>query len=138
MDVDPRRDAGEHGERKHERPATDDERAGPGEAQADDRQPAEQRPMPVRSEVDREQDRPERPGTDGGEPLDARGRHEQQREPEAADDAAEVPGHGVTVTTALATCPCSFTRSTYRPGAGARRIRSLPLRRACSEPRCTE
>ena len=112
MDVDPRRDAGQHREREHERPAADDERAGRGEQQADDRQASEQRPVPVRSEVDGEQDRPERPGAEAYEPLDARGRDEQQREPEAADDAAGVAGHGVTVTTALATCPCSFTRST--------------------------
>ncbi len=68
--------------------------------------------MPVRSKVDGEQDRPKRPGAEAGEPLDTRRRDEQQREPEAADDAADVSGHGVTVTIALATCPCSFTRST--------------------------
>ena len=112
MDVDPRRDTGEHGEREHERPAAQDEGAGRGEDEADDRQPAEQRPVPVRSEVDGEQDRPERPGPEADEPLDTRGGDEQQREPQAADDAADVAGHGVTVTTALATCPCSFTRST--------------------------
>ncbi len=112
MDVDPRGDAREHREREHERPAADDERAGRGEPQADDRQPAQQRPVPVRSEVDGEQDRPERPGAEAGEPLDTRRRDEQQRQAETADDAADVAGHGVTVTTALATCPCSFTRST--------------------------
>ena len=68
--------------------------------------------MPVRGEVDGEQDRTERPGTETCEPLDAGGRDEQQRKPEAADDASYVAGQGVTVTTALATCPCSFTRST--------------------------
>ena len=68
--------------------------------------------MPVRGEVDGEQGRTERPGTETYEPLDARRRDEQQREPEAANDASGVAGHGVTVTTALATCPCSFTRST--------------------------
>jgi len=112
VDVDPRRDAGEHGEREHVGPAADHVGAGRGEAQADDRQPAEQWPVPVRSEVDGEQDRPERPGAEADEALDAPRRHEQQREPQAAEDAAHVAGHGVTVTTALATCPCSFTRST--------------------------
>jgi len=112
VDVDPRRDAGEHGEREHERPAPDHERAGPGEDQSDDRQPAEQRPVPVRGEVDGKQDRPERPGAETNKPLHTRRGDEQQREAEAADDAAEVASHGVTVTNALATCPCSFTRST--------------------------
>ena len=112
MHVDPRRDAGEHGEREHVRPTAQDERARGGEAQADDGQPAEQRPVPVRSEVDGEQDRPERPRAEPGQPLDTRRRDEQQREPEAADDAADVRGHGVTVTIAFATCPCSATRST--------------------------
>jgi hypothetical protein len=112
VDVDPRRDTGEHGEREHVRPAADDERACRGEDEANDRQPAEQRTVPVRSEVDGEQDRPERPGAEAGEPLDSRGGDEQQRESQAADDAADVAGHGVTVTIALATCPCSFTRST--------------------------
>ncbi len=112
MDVDPRRDAGEHGKREHERPAADHERAGRGEAQADDSQPAEQRPVPVRGEVDGEQDRPKRPGAEAGQPLDTRRGNEQEREAQAAEDAAGVRGHGVTVTTALATCPCSATRST--------------------------
>ena len=112
MDVDPRRDAGEHCEWEHERPAADDERASRGEDEADDRQPAEHRPVPVRSEVDGEQNRPERPGPETGEPLDTRGCDEQQCQAEAAEDAADVAGHGVTVTTARATCPCSFTRST--------------------------
>jgi hypothetical protein len=71
MDVDPRRNAGEHREGEHERPAADDERAGRGEHHADDRKPAEQRPVPVRSEIDREQDRPECPRAEACEPLDA-------------------------------------------------------------------
>jgi hypothetical protein len=112
VDVDPRGDAGEHREREHVRPAPQHEGARPGEAKPDDRQPAEQRPVPVRGEVDGEQDRPERPGAEAGQPLDTRRRDEQEREPEAADHAADVTGHGVTVTIALATCPCSATRRT--------------------------
>jgi hypothetical protein len=110
--VDPRGDARKHGEREHERPAAQHERAGRGEAQPDHRQPAEQRPVPVRGEVDGEQDRSERPGAQAGQPLDTRRRDEQEREPEAAEHAADVPGHGVTVTIAFATCPCSATRRT--------------------------
>jgi hypothetical protein len=112
VDVDPRGDAGQHRERKHERPAAQDVRAGRREHQADDREPAEQRPVPVGCEIDGEQDRPESPGGEAGEPLHTRSRDEQEREPEAAEHAADVRGHGVTVTTALATCPCSATRST--------------------------
>ncbi len=73
---------------------------------------AQQRPVPVRREVDGEQDRSERPRAEAREPLDAGGRHEQEREPEAPDHAAEVPGHGVTTTTARATWPFSATRRT--------------------------
>ena len=73
VNVDPRRDAGEHGEREHVGPAAQDVRARGGEAQADDGQPAEQRPVPVRSEVDGEQNRAERPGTEAHEPLHASG-----------------------------------------------------------------
>jgi hypothetical protein len=112
MNVDSSRDAGEHHERQHERPAAEDVGASRGKCQAEDRGGAEQRPVPVRREVDREQDRAESPRAEAHQPLDARRRDEQQREPEAADDAAGVSRHGVTTTTAFATWPRSATRRT--------------------------
>ena len=112
MHVDPRRDAGEHDEREQERPAAHDERAGGREQQTEDGEPAEQGAVPVWSEVDGEQDRSQRPAAETREPLEARGRDQQHRQPEAAEDSADLGGHGVTTTIAFATCPCSATRST--------------------------
>jgi hypothetical protein len=115
VDVEPGGDAGEHRERKHVGPAAEDHGPRGGEQQAEDARGSEQRPVPVRREIEREQKRAERPRAERGEPLQPRGRDEQHGQPSRADHASrarELGGHGVTTTTAFATWPLEFTRST--------------------------
>ena len=137
-DVDPGGDAREHDERQHERPAPEPGGARGCEQHAHDRGPGEQGPVAVRREVDRQEDDADGPGSEPGEAQVAARREDQHREPrgsEHASRAGELRGHGTTTTLARATCPLAATRSTYVPGAGARRTNSRPLREACSGPR---
>ena len=113
-DVDSHGHAEQDCERKHERPAAQEHRADRGEGEPDHGCGRQQWPVPVRQQVDGEQNRSERPGAERGQALHARRRHEEDGEPGRADNASgpcEL-GHGVTTTTAWATCPPAETRST--------------------------
>ena len=73
----------------------------------------EQRPVAVRREVGRQQDDPESPGAEAGEPLDREvGAAISTASPSCAEDASrpgELGGHGLTTTTALETWPLAAT-----------------------------
>ena len=112
VDVDARGHAGKHGERQHEGPAAEQEGAADHERDPDDGRAGEQRPVPVRRQVDGEHDRPERPRAQAGEPLHPSRREEQRREAQAGDGARDLRAHFVTTTIARATCPSVATRKT--------------------------
>ena len=68
--------------------------------------------MAVRSEVGRQQDDPESPADEAGEPLNPGRRGNQHREPSGAENpsrAGELGGHGLTTTTARETWPLAAT-----------------------------
>jgi len=113
--VDACRDTREHEEREHERPAAKRHGSGRRERDPDDRRRAEQRPVSRRGQVEREQQRPERPTAEADEPQRSPGGNEQEREPGGADHpsgAGELGGHRVTTRTARAVWPLAATRTT--------------------------
>ena len=66
----------------------------------------------MRREVAGEDDDPERPGAQAGEPPRPARADEQRGKAEAADDGGDLRGYGVTTTTARATWLPVATRST--------------------------
>ncbi len=110
-DRNPRRRAGEHGDRKRPRDAEEEPREQHRRKHADDGREREHAVVTRGREREREHAAADGPADEADEPPCPRGAHREQREPERAEhrsDEGELGSH-LTTTSAVAPCPAPST-----------------------------